>query len=78
MFPVLKINQMNAQWRFTFEYGACMEGCLNTLKTILLKGLSRPFLLGSRKAQSIGDDDEVSLFEKTIIGPIFYLPGPRR
>ena len=55
-----------------------MEGCLNTLKTILLKGLSRPFLLGSRKAQSIGDDDEVSLFEKTIIGPIFYLPGPRR
>jgi len=78
MIHVLKMNQMNAQWLFTFEYGVCMEGCLNALKTIFLKNLFRPFLLGSSKAQSIGDYDEVSLFEKTIIGPIFYLPGPRR
>ena len=78
MIRVLKMNQMNAQWIFTFEYGACMKDCLNALEKIFIKDLSRPFLLGNSKAQGIGDDDEVSLLEKTIVRPIFYLPGPRR
>ncbi len=55
-----------------------MKDCLNTLETIFLKNFSRPFLLGSSKAQGMGDDDEVSFLEKTIVRPIFYLPGPRR